>query len=626
MPTEAGQPNNQTVKWYEPTDGPEDEITRAGNLISETAAIEQYQSAWHQLNLWNATLYSGRELVGFNWGVVRDTARELWPTNMHVENLIQEVGGAMLSKASSSPLKPTPVPRGNSWKVERACRLLDEFCLATWQQTESEEACVRAYLDAYISSIGCVQDYYDEKTKTLHCEPVFFDQIVIDNRECINRALPRTYRIRKVMPRAAIEARYPKADLLKQPYLKPYVTYRDVGDGWDVLVEAWRLPDHQGKGGRHTIACAGRLLVDEPYKETEPPLVFLHWRDRLSGFFSQSGVEELVPYQVRQNELNEAIRESQDIACRPRMKLHANSVIDLSQWDNVAGRFVMWSGSEPMPLVWPTNLQELYNERERNKTAAFSHVGQSEMFAHADLPEQVRLDSSAGVREFRNLEDSRHLRQWTMFEKFRLNVMKMHLRVLAQHKAAAAYTAVYHPARAHAAAKAIPYEAVKILNEDQYSWSLEATPLSQMSPAARRETLRDYVSRGLMDDAQARRMYTNPNIEREESLELASYDDVYRHIDLLEDDKYEAPDETTNLTYGIKQVIGNLHRLRCFDDVPKSILEKHKMWVMTAVAIQQSAIQQQQNQAVAFAPTQGMPGTNASLAPHTLVQQMAPQQ
>lgn len=619
MPSSASPPLNTVAKWYEPTGKSDDEMVRAGALIQETADIEQYQSAWHELNLWNATLFANRELVGFNWGVVRDTARELWPTNLHTENLIQEVGESFLSKAASSPLRPSLLPLGMSWKTERAVRIADQFVSAVWRSTESEDTCVRAYLDSFISSIGCVMDTYDDRTKTLSCEPVFFDQIVIDNRECINRQQPRTYRVRKVVPRAAIEMKYGRR-LGKRP---PYVRYRELGDGWDVMVEAWRLPDADGNGGRHTIACAGLLLKDEEWTKTWVPLEFYHYRDRLSGFFSQSGVEELVPYQVRQNELNDAIRESQDLACRPRMKIHANSQIDLSEWDNQAGRFVMWSGSEPQPLVWQTNLQELYNERDRNAAKALSHVGTSEMFTNADLPPQVRLDSSAGVREMRNMEDSRHLRSWSRFEDFRLRVAKMHMRVLAEHSGAAEFAAIYHPGRAHASAKKIPFEAVKTLNADQYSWTMQAVPLSQTAAAARRELMRDYASRGEGYDEQAKRMLTNPNLEREEALEMACYDDIYRHIDLLEDGKYEAPTEYTNLTYGIKQVTANIHRLKAFEDVPPEIINNHVRWVVAAVSIQQSAVQPQQPQPIPFAPTQGMPGTSAAMSPHTMVNNYA---
>lgn len=604
--------------WFQPNpDDLDDEAHRAGALIAETAEVEQYQYSWHELALWNALLYSNRYLVGFNWGMIADNTRELCPVNLHTENLIKEIGDTMVSKASSSPLRPTLVPHGNSWKIERAVRQLDSFQLSVYRQTEAEDAAVRAYLDSYISGIGCVHSWYDEKSGHLHADPVFFDSIVVDNRECVNRQDPRTYRIRRVVPVTAIEAQYGNLTRTKERY----VNYRSVGDQWEVVVEAWRLPDSSGKGGRHSKACRGRLLIDEPWKETWVPLDFYHHTDRLSGFYGSSGVEALVPYQTRHNELNEAIKASQDIACRPRMKVHANSQINLDQWDNEAGRFLMWSGSEPMPLVWPTNLNELYQERDRNRTTAYQHVGQSEMSAGAVVPQGVRLDSSAGIREFRNMEDSRHLRDWTRFEKFRLAISKTLLRVLSRHPEAKAYESIYHPPTARRQAKRIAWEAVRDITEDCYSWTLDAAPLSQQTPAARRETLRDYVSRGVIDDAQAKMMLTNPNIEWQDQLEIASYDDISRHIEILEDGGYEAPTEITNIQYGIKRVTANVHRLRVYSDVPQDIIENHLRWLVTAAGVvsppqppmdpMMGGGAPMPDEMTPFAPTQGMPGTHA---------------
>jgi hypothetical protein len=600
--------------WWDPD--PElydDERLRANALIEETRTIEQRQYSWHELGLWNATLYTNRELVGFRWGEIQ-AERELWPTNLRTENLIESIGEAMLSKASSSPLKPTPTPHGKSYKVERAVRLLDQFLFGVWQQTEAEDASVQMFRDAFISGLGCVRVSFDSSKKLLAVDPVFFDNVVVDNRECANRQQPRTVRIRTVLPVAAVEAKYGVTLYDTDKYA---VELRTVGDGWIPMVEAYRRPDAKGKGGRHTVACGGRLLVDEPWKHEWIPLVFFHWTDRTSGFFCKGGVEQLVPYQVRQNQLNDDIEASQDIACRARMMLHANSMIDFSQWDNEAGRFLLYSGSKPEPMQWPTNLAELYQERERNKAAAFSHMGMSEMFAQADLPQQVRLDSSAGVREFRNMEDGRHLRLWTNFEAARKRLAKTILYVLSTSSGADAFSAVYHPGGSRVSAKTIPFEAVKTLTEDDYSWTMEATPLSSMAPAARRELVRDWSSRQLIDTDEARRMEGNPNLERLEDLEMASIDDVLRHLSILEDGDYEPPTELTNLTYGIKKVTQNYHRLKDYEDVKPAVLENHIRWIVKAVSIQQAAVQPPQPppSPVAFAPTQGMPGTNAGTVP-----------
>ena len=91
----------------------------------------------------------------------------------------------MLSKACSQPLIPSPVPHGESYTAKRAVEKLQKFIAATWIQTSSENASVQAFLDAYVSSIGAAEVIY--QNDTLSVEPIFFDNIIIDNRECTNR-------------------------------------------------------------------------------------------------------------------------------------------------------------------------------------------------------------------------------------------------------------------------------------------------------------------------------------------------------------------------------------------------------------------------------------------------------
>ncbi len=610
--------NGERVQWWTPGEpGDEDaDAHRVGALLEETALIEQRQNAQHELSLWNATLYTNRVLPGFRWGDL-EAESELWPTNLRTENIVAEIGEAFLSKASSSPLKPTPVPIGHSYKVERAVRMMDQFIFGVWRQTRAEDACVQMFRDAYMSSVGCVRVSYEKRTGALSVERVFFDNVIIDNRECPDGRPPRTYRIRQVVPRADVEAKY-GVQLGKQG---KYHESRAVADGWVVVVEAWRLPGPDGKGGRYTVASCGQLLEDTAWKHDWVPLVFFHWQDRTSGWFTQSGVEQVVPFQVLQNELNDDIREAQDITCRPRMLVNANSMIDVNNWDSKAGRFLLWSGSEPKPLQWPTAIAELYAERERNRAAAFSHMGLSEMYANADMPQGNRMDSSAAVREVRNMEDSRHLRMWTNFEFARMQVARAILNVLSISKGADAFATTYFPG-GKSSGKRIPWEAVKTLTEEQFTWTLEAVPASSMSPAARRELVRDFVSRGQLQlgSPEARRMEGNPNLERIEDLELASHEDILRHLEILEKGEYEAPSELTNTVAGVPIVNANYHRLKQFvdedgvSDVDDSVFQNHIKWIVAAVSIQQAATQPppQPQQLQPFAPTQGMPGTSAA--------------
>lgn len=608
-------------KWYMPDKGNDrDEVERAGLLLAECAEIEQRQSAWYELNLWNSTLYTNRELIGFRWGADDNSISELWPKNLRTENIIENIGQSMLSKASSSPLKPTLVPHGNSWKTERWVRTADRFLFGVWQQTQAEDACVQMFNDAFTAGVGCVQIAYDDSANggAVSVESVFFDNIVVDNRECANRASPRTFRIRKVVATESIEALY-GIEFSAEAKKYRYGCDRPMGGGFSVLVEVWRLPDSKGKGGYHAVACNGVMLSEGKWKNNWVPLVFFHWQDRQSGFFTKGGVEQVIPYQVIQNDLNDDIRTSQKIACRALMSVQANTQLDIEAWQSGPGTFLMYAGAEPKAIVFPTNLSELYQERERNKAAAYSYMGLSEMFANADMPQQVRLDSSAGVREFRNMEDSRHLRLWTKFENARLQVARAIMNVLSISEGAEAFTAAYHPGGAKASAKKIPYEAIKGLTEDHFTWQMAATPLSQMSPAVRREVLRDYASRGLVTKGsdEARRMESNPNLERIEDFELISSEDIDGHLETLEDGDYRPPMQgITNISLGIMKVTANYQRLMRYEDVTPALpmMRNHIRWITKAASIAAAMAQPPQPpaQMTAFGPTQGVNGTSSA--------------
>jgi hypothetical protein len=272
--------------------------------------------------------------------------------------------------------------------------------------------------------------------------------------------------------------------------------------------------------------------------------------------------------------------------------------------------------------VWPTNLSELYAERERNKSAAYSHMGLSEMFANADVPSQVRMDSSAGVREVRNMEDARHLRLWRSYENARLEVARTMMRVVAASTGAENIKSVYRPYGANARGRTIEYAAIKHLTEDHFAWEMAPASLAQMSPAARRETLRDQLSRGMLQygTGQGNLVQQNPDIELIEQMELASEHDIERHMEILENGDFEAPDEMTNLPKGMMMVTANYHRLLSYEDVkPNSpMIQNHRRWVVRAASIQVAATMPQepqgQPQMVPFAPTQGMPGTSSAQA------------
>lgn len=580
------------------------EQDRATHLADECEAIENRQRGWHEFNLWNARLYYNRDLPAFRWGDL-DAESELYPADLRTENLVMSIGDSMLAKASSQPLLPSPVPHGASYSAKQAVEKLQKFLAATYVQTDAENVAVQAFLDAYVSSIGAARVVHENDV--LSVEPIFFDNIIIDNRECVNRAPPRTVRIRTVMPRAAAESRWGKLREQK----RNYTNYREVGTDWVVIFEAYRKPDRDGNGGCHMVAGCGKILDVEDWNEDWIPIVFFHWADPGSGFFSRSGVEQCVPYQINQNDINDAIKKTQDICTRPRLLAHASSNIDVNQWDTEFGRILGYTGVKPEPFEWPTNLNDLYQERERNRASCYSYFGLSEFTSAADLPPQVRLDSSAGVREFRNMEDGRHLRLWTRFEQFRLEIAHRFIDVLARSKSKFRVIATSYMDSGKASTEMISWADVRDVKKEQYTWTLQSVPLRMMSPAARRETLSAWMAQGRISPEDDVSMIGNPDLEKIEEQEMTDVEDCHRMFSLMEQGKYESPAEYTNFTYGIRACVQNIKILKKYTEgVHPEAIALHEKWLLEAMNTQKAAVEAMQAQlpAPGFDPAQGVQG------------------
>lgn len=604
------------VSWWRPSDDTDEETDkrqRALALMSETSSIEGRQSAWHSMGLWNGTLYSNRELPGFHWGVTRYGEAELTPANLITENLVQSIGDSMLAKASSSPLVPTPVARGASFKTRKLIRKLKRWLYGTWRQLKCEDLAVRAFLDAYICGTGVVR--LDYAAGELCAESVFFDNLIVDNREGLNRAPARTYRLRSVVPRNAVEAHY-NVHIDQQDY--SYVDYREVGSDYIVLIEAWKMPIGEvgTEGyvcGRHCVAAHNMLVLDEEWELPYPPLLILRWQDQVSGFYSPSGVEQVVPYQIRLNEINERIREAQDITVNPRLLTHITSRVDVNQIDNVPGRLITWTGGvEPKPLIWTAIPGEFYNERERVVKSCFEFFGISQMSAQSQLPPGVRLDSSEAVREFRMQEDTRFLRLWQRFEDFRMDIAKRMIDLMTTGKGRD------HVTQWHSGGKAkvetIKWTDIKALTKDMFSWSMDPLPLSSMTPAARADTLQTWSNQGLIGPDERRQLTDAPDLERIQDLEMASIRDIHRHLELMEDGGFEPPDATTNLLYGVPKVTYNIADLKEHDEYKDNdpfmmdVIENHHEWLRVALSLQNPVVNDPTLQAPGPGPAMGIGG------------------
>lgn len=576
----------------------EDEVHKlvAQSLYQETRDIEQRQQQWHQVNLWNATLYSNRALTQFTWGDTMNIGPELAPENQRTENLIQSIGGAMLSKAASSPVMPTPIPRGASFSTKRKIRKLSRWLAGMWSHLKCEELARQAFRDAYISGVGVIR--VDHDGERLVAESVFFDNVIVDCREGMNRTPINQWRIRGCYPVESVEKRWGKK--LNRKKSREYASYRTVGDGYCVVVEAWAK-------GVHLVVSGDTLLHREVWDGCEPPLAVIQWGPSVTGgFHGTSGVEQVVPYQLNINNLNKKIRIAESIALTPRLLVQTGTRMNVNQMDNTPGEIWSHSGPPPTPFIWPTLPEQLYAERDRERMRCLQDFGISEMSASSQLPQGVRLDSSAAVREFRNMEDTRFLDLWTRYEVFRMDLAKKLIEVMFRDPSAESETVWYTGGR-HKAER-IDWAEIGELTEDMFSWSMEPVALASLSPAARRDTLESWLAQGLIGPDEARQMSGHPDLEATDDLESASIRAIHRMIEKIEDGDYQAPDGTSNLVYGIPKFLYALNDLDEYEDVPDEVYEGMREWLRVAMSLQNPVVTDPTAQAPGPGPTMGVGG------------------
>jgi hypothetical protein len=564
--------------WWEPydrrrADRPKEEIqtARANSLISTARALENAQREVHEQNLWAAQLYSNRELAAFDWGNSALYRASLAPIQRSGENLVLMVVDTLVAQIGKNRPKARPMTRGASWKLRRQAKKLDKFLYGEFIRNRVYEEGKRIFRDACIFGFGAL--YVGVEDGRLCVERVFPDDLLVDQMEVVAAGKARHFYRRRVLPVEVVASTYygdeDREDVIERLQLisrsTDYLEYRSVGDGYVVVVEGWQLASG-GREGRHVVAVQNELVVDEEYGLEVPPFVFYHWQAPLSGFYSPSAVEQCLPYQIRLNEINDVIRDAQDLMGRPRILVAEGSRVNPYEVDNLVARFIKYTGIKPEAVTWPAIAPEIYNERDRQVRICLEQFGISNMAAKTEVPQSARFDSSAAFREFNAIQDDRLADPAQRFERFYLDLAELMIKRLRDSGAnPKTIWSTGGGKNQPGMMEVISWEDID-LDESSYVLQLEATSVFDSSPSAIRDELEKQLAMGLITPEQYRLELSSPDDQAELSLQAAAAADIRRVISLLEDGQYESPTPVQDLVNGVQLVSLALLRLSEYDD------------------------------------------------------------
>lgn len=586
--TDSRTPQEKYV-WWEACDEDDEyaQKQRAGSLIAYAQNLEESQHEIHHQNLWSAQLYSNRELAAFDWGSGVMHRASLAPVSRTSENIVVRLVDTLVSQIGKNRPKPKPVARGASFTVRNSIRKLDKFLYGEFQRNHLYAQSKMAFRDACIFGFGCIKvsceddEVHGARTKY---ERVFPDEILVDQMEIVATGKIRHFYRRRVLPIEVVAETYGIDEQRLREHASAgftYLDYRPIGAGWVVVVEGYQTAC-AGRPGRWMVATPDMVLDEGVWEHEWLPYVFYHWQHPVSGFYSPSVVEQCLPYQIRLNEINEVIRDAQDVMGRPRIFVAEGSRVNPMELDNTIGRIVKYTGIKPEAMTWQGVSAELYNERERLVQQCLEQFGVSALSSSVTPPPAARFDSSPAFREFNAIQDDRLSDPSQRYEEFHLEIADRTIDVIAA--SGLNPKTVWYAGWKQSKAEELNWDDIKT-DKESYVMTMEAVSIFNMSPAAARDELEKQLAMGLITPEQYRLELCDMDQESAYTLAAAAAQDLNRVQELLEAGEFEGPTKEQDLVNGVTQMTLALLNLRKYKDVPPETELNFINWITLAQAI-----------------------------------------
>lgn len=593
-------------------------------LFPHVQQLEEDQRDIHVQNTLHSKLYTNREPFQFDWNHAYQS--HFRPLSANLENVIQSACDTLLSRIGSNRPKATIQARGAKFDDYMRARQLDRFIWAEFVYHKIHAKMKRVFLDGCLYGTGVLKIDIDKTEKEIFVERVHPDEIIVDQRECISNEMPNQIHHRKLVSRLWLLETYGKKDAYTRKKILEaqsnnfrYTSYKSPGLDQIIVVESWKLETRPGSNdGRHVICIENCTLVDEDYTRKRFPFVFYKWAEPQSGFYGRSLVGDLVGYQLRQNDLNETIRIGQDLMVVPRFFVEQGSDFHAEQLDNQIAKIYRYRGQIPEAVTFQAFNDEIYNERDRNPSKAMQFAGVSEQSAQLKLPNQTRMDSAEAFREVTAIEDARFNDKTQAWEASHIDVAD-HLIELNS----LLYRTMKKSRKAHYSQRYI-VEQIDWKNvdmkADRYVLEISASSILNMSPAARKDILANWMQLGVISPQEYKAWSGQPDLERLADMMSAAKDYTEYMINEMLKEKAMMPDPLMNLSEAFPVVHDTYQHLRVID-APDNVVDIFVAWLENAKEMMQPTPSPDMMGAPAGA---GMPPAGPPMGAGPAPAQMAP--
>ena len=559
------------VRWYR---APKDDVHM--QVTSLVRRIRDRQGLREEMNLHHARLYGNMEISGFSPNAYWKTPSGYEPTTL-AWNVVREVCDTVHAKLSKNRPLPMFLTAGGNYAQQKKARDLGRFIEGEFERCKVWQLFGQQVLDTCVFGTGLLTVY--RRGNRVVVERVLPWELIVDAVEAQHGA-----------PRSIYQMRWVDKDLLTSrfPRLKDEIegahgdevrggAYESTND-LVLVIEAWRLPDDNGKGGRHVAVISNATLVDEPWEKDYFPFVALRKSPPIMGWWGVGFAEELAGLQWELNFTTMRIQKGMRVMGGALWMVDSASEVVSSHLTNDAGVIVKYKGRQPT-AVTPQPVHPMQLEYARDlRAGALPTSGVSSLSARSEKPAGVT--AAIALETLNDTESERFMPFYRAQEECAIELARQMIEVAKE----ISEDDPDYEVRAIGKRKLriVKFEDVN-LDRDSYVMRVFPTSMLAKTPSARLQQVTDWTNIGWLTPTEAKMLMDFPDLDRVRQLATSSYELVEEILERLQDgdpndpDTFVSPEPQMDLSEAMR--LCQLTYLRAkLDGVPEENLELLRRW------------------------------------------------
>ena len=524
-------------------------LLTSANYLKEGQQYRYRQTAIYARLYGNQSLYS---FAGSNLNKLDNNSG--FPVERPTFNLVQSCVDTLVSRISQSRPQPVFLTDNSDYKQRNLAKKLNNFIQGEFYHTKTYELSAKILRDALVTGTG-IAHIFETPDRRVGMERVLLTELLIDPNEAMYGEPRQLYRV-KLIDRDVLYANFPKLRDKVEMAAKAYPdnstdSSKTVSD-LVMVVEGWHLRSGKNMNdGRHILACSAGCLLDEPYEKDKFPFAFLHYSDRLLGFWAQGLAEQLMGTQLELNSLLYTISRAIKLVGVPRVFMEQGSKVSSASFNNEIGTIIKFHGTKPTYEVNNSNAMDLYQERDKLIQYGYQQSGVSALQATSQKPQG--LDSGEAIRSYDDISTDRFASLARRYDNFHIDIAYQIID-LAKDIAVrdGEYSTVYPNKNG---TKEIDLPKAAIVKDTFIIQCFTQSSLPK-DPAGRLAKVTEMVQSGMISLQEGRRLLDYPDLEQVEKLANAAEERIFQILDeIIESNKYTPPDPFMDLALAEKLTV-----------------------------------------------------------------------